>query len=530
MKEVIFISSYSVTHPVKSGGPIRSFYLSKHLGSTCAVTVVSYGEKNEDRKINNIHFIQFSKTKLDRIMGTFVSPLISFYVFVQYAGPLRKVIKQKTKNADVVVMEFPYQAFFLKKMRGLKIYDAHNVEYDLLQNILPKSFKSKIALWYVYFIEKKACHLSDIVITCSQEDKEKITALYNLPKEKVYVIPNGVDIESSHIPKEEEKNKAKKILRIQKPAVLFIGSRHIPNLQAVLFIASIASRLESFIFIIAGSVACQFFEIKNSFKDAVIQKMDLLDIRYLYGYGWYPKEYWGDLEMRWANKEFVIDLPKNAKLCDISFFSPFRNTVEVYMDDMPHRIFSIQRKWGGLSIPLLKSSSKLKFIFNKTQKRDGQLLGIAIKNITFTLQDNTEKAYSSHECKTYPVLYKENILFLDDLDDYDKEIIFKASDIAINPVTAGSGTNLKMFEYMANGVPIITTETGKRGIVGKPGEYFLVSEQDKFIDNIRLLYNDKNMYSRLRNNARSYVEREHGWGLIGKHFLEIITKEDARPT
>jgi len=41
---------------------------------------------------------------------------------------------------------------------------------------------------------------------------------------------------------------------------------------------------------------------------------------------------------------------------------------------------------------------------------------------------------------------------------------FSAADLAINPVTAGSGTNLKMFEYQAAGIPILSTSFGARGL------------------------------------------------------------------
>ena len=41
---------------------------------------------------------------------------------------------------------------------------------------------------------------------------------------------------------------------------------------------------------------------------------------------------------------------------------------------------------------------------------------------------------------------------------------FAASDFGINPIISGSGTNIKMFEYIASGMPILTTEFGKRGL------------------------------------------------------------------
>jgi glycosyltransferase involved in cell wall biosynthesis len=41
----------------------------------------------------------------------------------------------------------------------------------------------------------------------------------------------------------------------------------------------------------------------------------------------------------------------------------------------------------------------------------------------------------------------------------------QASDFGINPVISGSGTNIKMTEYLASKLPIITTEFGARGLI-----------------------------------------------------------------
>lgn len=39
-----------------------------------------------------------------------------------------------------------------------------------------------------------------------------------------------------------------------------------------------------------------------------------------------------------------------------------------------------------------------------------------------------------------------------------------AADLAVNPMFSGSGTNIKMFDFMSMGLPVVTTATGARGI------------------------------------------------------------------
>jgi len=46
----------------------------------------------------------------------------------------------------------------------------------------------------------------------------------------------------------------------------------------------------------------------------------------------------------------------------------------------------------------------------------------------------------------------------------DLRSCFAAADVAVNPVDFGSGTNIKLGEYVAAGVPAISTPTGLRGV------------------------------------------------------------------
>jgi glycosyltransferase involved in cell wall biosynthesis len=41
--------------------------------------------------------------------------------------------------------------------------------------------------------------------------------------------------------------------------------------------------------------------------------------------------------------------------------------------------------------------------------------------------------------------------------------MYAAADVAVNPVTSGSGSNLKLAEYLASGLPVVTTPVGLRG-------------------------------------------------------------------
>lgn len=78
----------------------------------------------------------------------------------------------------------------------------------------------------------------------------------------------------------------------------------------------------------------------------------------------------------------------------------------------------------------------------------------------------------------------------------------KASDIAINPLLSGSGTNLKMLEYLASGLPTITTEIGNRGFNFKHDKEVIVSEIDQFTDYLNQLKDETSICENLIINGR----------------------------
>ncbi len=57
-----------------------------------------------------------------------------------------------------------------------------------------------------------------------------------------------------------------------------------------------------------------------------------------------------------------------------------------------------------------------------------------------------------------------NVRVTGTLDDAARREYLGAADVAVNPMFSGSGTNIKMFDFMAAGLPVISTPTGARGI------------------------------------------------------------------
>ncbi len=112
----------------------------------------------------------------------------------------------------------------------------------------------------------------------------------------------------------------------------------------------------------------------------------------------------------------------------------------------------------------------------------------------------------------------ENIGFTGLVSDKEKEIYLSIADIAINPMLTGSGTNLKMLDYMANGIPVVSTKVGARGL-GIPVGYIAICDVGDFCEYIMHIdrYVDVDV-----EKSREYVERNFSWSTIGKNFREVL--------
>ncbi len=57
--------------------------------------------------------------------------------------------------------------------------------------------------------------------------------------------------------------------------------------------------------------------------------------------------------------------------------------------------------------------------------------------------------------------------------------LLAAADVAVNPVVTGSGSNLKLAEYLASGLPVVTTSVGLRGFE-RQSDNVIVAERHAF--------------------------------------------------
>ena len=106
-----------------------------------------------------------------------------------------------------------------------------------------------------------------------------------------------------------------------------------------------------------------------------------------------------------------------------------------------------------------------------------------------------------------------NVGLLGVVNEMEKNRVFSTVDFALNPMYSGSGTNLKMFDYMSAGIPIITSEFGTRGIDNK--NIFIIADTDEMAEIVDKM-SIENEITRVIE-ARKYVEEEYDWrGIVEK--------------
>ena len=287
-----------------------------------------------------------------------------------------------TLKADILVCSHPWSSLSMnKKSNQLFIYDAHNCEYLLMDQILGNHILKPLILKKVKYVEADACKKADIITVCSESEKKSFIDIYNIEPSRLHIIPNGSYVKPTIT--QQDKQNAKKELGIDtdKKVLIFIGAHYKPNIDAARFILEmLVPELPEYVFLMVGSVAQEF---------------------------------------------------------------------------------------RGSIVP-------------------------------------------------------SNIKFLGQVPDERLSLALKAADIALNPMFMGSGVNIKMLDYMSFGLPVITTECGARGLNVDGKQPMVICSIAKFVDNIKNLGNDDELYKKMSLDARSLVSEKYDWKTISNKLEEII--------
>lgn len=120
-----------------------------------------------------------------------------------------------------------------------------------------------------------------------------------------------------------------------------------------------------------------------------------------------------------------------------------------------------------------------------------------------------------------------NVIVTGELSEAEKDTWLDATDLAINPMFGGSGSNIKMLEFMAAGLPIVSTPIGARGIATSAPS-FLVADHQGFAQSVASLIANPPARTRLAGAAVEQVRRHYSWEKISSHLGQMLTRGHRR--
>jgi glycosyltransferase involved in cell wall biosynthesis len=133
-----------------------------------------------------------------------------------------------------------------------------------------------------------------------------------------------------------------------------------------------------------------------------------------------------------------------------------------------------------------------------------------LPHICFMIIGSVCRVLENSKCLT-------NIKLLGVLPVKEKNLLLGLADVAINPVIIGAGTSFKTLEYLAAGLPIITTKIGARGLDLINDHDSIVCDIEKIEENIHKLFSNDSLRLALAKNARIKAQ-EFDWKVIEKNI------------
>ncbi len=531
------LSFHPAFFPPRSGGEERLYNIYNYLSKYYKIKLISFtyfNSKNLIETVNhneNFKEIRIPKTKISAILHH----LIDRYTNIKECSAVitsiesifnknfRETIRTEIQDVDMLIFVSPFLYTIPRAaMNGKKvIYESYNVEYELMEYSLSGSLIGKQLLKYIFYLEESLIKKSDYIFTVSEEDRIKLAKLYNFDISKVYVSPNGVN--SEKYDSIAEGNTFPNNSNI----CLFIGSYHPPNIEAIESITMFASNMPDTQFLIAGSASQYYINsgsdlVENAdkiYKTPDFKKLSLVD-------GFYNIEYWNSLPTLWCKPRFEISVSKDVDSLELKVYSPYVQSLKV-KTDQEIMSFDLKEDWNLIEIK--KDSSKnqnLSFFCQKKIEKAERILGIAIQEINyyegniavnFDLKQGSNQVFAFNNAK--------NVILLGQISDEEKLELYKVADIALNPMMSGSGTNIKMLDYMAAGLPIISTQVGSRGLNLENYSDVIICNISEFPTKIKQVLHDRELYARISRNGHKLVKEKYDWQKIVDDMKEVLEEK-----
>jgi len=124
----------------------------------------------------------------------------------------------------------------------------------------------------------------------------------------------------------------------------------------------------------------------------------------------------------------------------------------------------------------------------------------------------------SHTGSLRRIPLSSNVFLLGEVSDAVKTTVLETVDVALAPLMTGSGTNLKVVEYLAAGIPVVSTPVGMRGL-HVPQECVRVASIETFGAAIRRELAEADTALERTVIGRRVVELAYDWHEVGSQLI-----------
>lgn len=110
------------------------------------------------------------------------------------------------------------------------------------------------------------------------------------------------------------------------------------------------------------------------------------------------------------------------------------------------------------------------------------------------------------------------------ISDELKSQLLSRADLALNPMEAGSGSNVKVLDYYSYGLPVMSTPFGMRGIQAEAGKEYLEASLDQFAEVIRSAAREPDSLACVAAAGKTLALARYTWAAIARSTAKSLEK------
>ncbi|MGY4829806.1 glycosyltransferase [Sphaerotilaceae bacterium SBD11-9] len=142
------------------------------------------------------------------------------------------------------------------------------------------------------------------------------------------------------------------------------------------------------------------------------------------------------------------------------------------------------------------------------------------------LPDVTFRIFGSC-CRALPAGLPGNVEAVGFVDDLDAEL--QRATLALNPITSGAGINMKLLEYLAQGVPVLTTEFGARGLPESALSALEVTTIEEFPGAVTRLLQSPDRLHDMSVVGHNLAKSQLDWSVLAERLQRLLSTDLGVP-